>query len=330
MPLHLPAFEEARKQAWLLKRRDYIASSDVAAILGLSKWTSPLQVWLDKKGLAEPSPGNEFMEWGNRLQGPILDAYAERFEARLLHADPWTLEVDTEQPRLASSFDSFIIAEDGQTRLMPVDAKNIGWRNPEEWGEDESDMIPIQYATQLMVQMMVTRTQAADLAVLFGGNKLVRFRAHFDPESAALIRERVGLWWERHIIQDVQPPVDGNDRTTEWLKGRFKKNTEPDMIPATAELQEAARRYQEAHERATAAEQEKKAAGNVLRAAIGNHSGIAGICTWTNNKDKAAGFDYEGAWKELTATQPASVWQGLVAKYYLPPTPGDRVLRMKK
>ena len=39
---------ELTREEWLARRRSGIGGSDVAAVLGLSPWKSPRQVWLDK------------------------------------------------------------------------------------------------------------------------------------------------------------------------------------------------------------------------------------------------------------------------------------------
>ena len=54
--------EAARKEAWLSERRKHITGTDVAAILGLSRFKTPLRVWLEKKGEIEPDE-NEAMRW---------------------------------------------------------------------------------------------------------------------------------------------------------------------------------------------------------------------------------------------------------------------------
>ena len=44
---------ESARQEWLQARKLGIGGSDVAAILGLSKYKSPYQLWLDKTSRAE-------------------------------------------------------------------------------------------------------------------------------------------------------------------------------------------------------------------------------------------------------------------------------------
>ncbi len=62
-------------EEWLKWRMKGIGGSDVAAILGISKWKSALELWLEKTGQADDSfTDNEAMMWG-RIMEPILRNY---------------------------------------------------------------------------------------------------------------------------------------------------------------------------------------------------------------------------------------------------------------
>ena len=64
---------------WVEARKNGIGGSDVASIMGINKYSSPLSVWLIKTG-REPSPdlsGNQAAEWGNRLEDVVADKFAE-------------------------------------------------------------------------------------------------------------------------------------------------------------------------------------------------------------------------------------------------------------
>lgn len=60
----------------LEQRRQGIGASEAAAICGLNPWQSALAVYLGKIGELPQTPASAAMEWGNRLEAPILDAYA--------------------------------------------------------------------------------------------------------------------------------------------------------------------------------------------------------------------------------------------------------------
>ena len=63
----------------LIARKQGIGGSDAAAILGLSQWKSPLDIFFDKLDTAEPmdNVSSPFMEWGNRLESAIVQKFQE-------------------------------------------------------------------------------------------------------------------------------------------------------------------------------------------------------------------------------------------------------------
>jgi predicted phage-related endonuclease len=54
-----------------IDRTGYIGGSDIAAILGLSPYKTPLDVYLEKRGLWEDGAAGEAARWGTIME-PIL------------------------------------------------------------------------------------------------------------------------------------------------------------------------------------------------------------------------------------------------------------------
>ena len=53
---------------WLKERQQGIGGSEVAAVLGLSKWSTPFDVWLEKTSPIENAPPNLAMQLGTFLE----------------------------------------------------------------------------------------------------------------------------------------------------------------------------------------------------------------------------------------------------------------------
>ena len=286
--------EAERRAAWLADRRTCITGTDVAAILVLSRFSSPIQVYLDKKGLAYVQE-NEAMRWGKRLERPILEAYAEAQQVAITFADPFTLHRVPGFPILGASLDA--VREDS----APVDAKNTRQRGA-DWGPDGSDQIPVYYAAQLAVQMMVQDAPFADLAVLFSGQELATFRVWRDLETEAIIRERVAVWWERHIVQDIPPDPDGSDSSSRYLAQRFSRHG-AELLQPTPEQLDLARQLARVKAEAKRVEAEQARLENLLKLGIGEAAGLAGVCTWKAAKDSEA-TDWKALACFLGATAP--------------------------
>ena len=64
---------------WLLDRRKGIGGSDVAAIMGLNKWKSAYQIWLEKTGQVGLSESDsEPAYWGTVLEEVVAKEFAVR------------------------------------------------------------------------------------------------------------------------------------------------------------------------------------------------------------------------------------------------------------
>lgn len=289
-----PAIDGEAKRAWLAERRKAITATDAGAILGVSKFATPLDVFLAKTGQAVEVVQTERMEAGNRMQRPIIDWWAERKGIAVVHERPWCFRRSEQEPMIGASLDAYR-QEDG----APVDAKNIGWKKA-EWGGEDTDKIPLQYAVQLAVQMYVTNTYDAFLPVLFGGNELIGYRMHRDLALERSIIERCLAFHRDHIAAGVAPAVDGSASWDEYLKRRFATNTEV-MMCSTPELDATAVAYAVAVENATATEVEAGRLQNVLKLAIGDNAGVEGPkwkATWKRSKDQE-GVDFEQTAKDL-------------------------------
>lgn len=264
--------DAARREAWLAARRQHVTSTDVASLMRLpDAYSSPMGVYLEKKGLLERDEVPDWMEWGTRLQGPIVNAAADRLALPVEHADPWALEVCPAHPVVAASLDARVL--DGADR-PPLDAKNIGFLRPDEWGDDGTDQIPPRFVAQLHGQMVCTGASSAYLAVLFGGRNFRLYRLARDPEIATALVQVAEDFWEGHVLADVPPPVDGSDEWTRFLSRR-RQETEA-VVESTPELDRWVAQLAEAREALAQAEELEKEARNHLADAIGSAAGLRG------------------------------------------------------
>lgn len=316
-PMNLPTVAE-RKKEWLGLRRTCITGTDIAKVLGLSKWGSPIDVFEEKTADEPPTvEDTEPMKWGRRAEPMILNAYGEEI-APLVIEQPFTLMKHPSHPLIGATLDArrviggIDLAKDAPPEMYqvaatanaewdgrPVDAKNIRHRGS-EWGDAESDVMPLYYATQLSAQMFVTGASVADLAVLFGGNDFVIYRLHRDEDTIASIVERCEKFWQHYIVPRVAPPVDGSAQYTEYLKRKFSKHTEV-VRQAEPAHDVMLQRYREAKMLRDQAQAALDLEANIIKAQIGDARGIHGNgwkALWSQTAD-STGVDWEGIAKHV-------------------------------
>lgn len=319
--------EAQRREAWLKDRRTGIGGSEVAAIVlppeDRPSWCSPLKLWLEKRGLAETAENNA-MRAGKRFERSILELYAETRGVAIAFADPWEFIRDKHLPILGASLD----ARWAEGDRRPVDAKNIRFKDGTKFGECGTDRIPLYYACQLAVQAMVTDSPCADLAPLFSGQDMEWFTVHRDLETEAIIRERVAVWWERHIVQGHQPEIDGTDAASDYLRKRFSRATDR-VVEPTQQVLDLIRQCREAYASEQAAKLARQEAENRIKAFMGDAQAIPGLCTWKNNRGSTE-VNHEGALLELLSTLERQGVQGVrqtaqtILEQFTTPKPGSR------
>ena len=189
------ALPETESRAdWLAQRRTGIGGSDVAAILGLSKWRTPLDVYLRKRGEGSEQPDNPAMYWGRALEPVVLAAYADETGHDVRR--PEKIIVHPTIPYLIASLDGFT----DEPRIVEVKTARSG----NGWGEPGSADVPDDYALQVQHYMAVTGFPVADIPVLIGGSDFRIYTVPADVELQAAMIERCAEFWQR--VMDGNPP----------------------------------------------------------------------------------------------------------------------------
>jgi len=291
-----PAPETTDTRAtWLESRKKVVTGTDLAALFGVGyKDASAMTVWLDKTGRSGATADNAALRFGRRFERPVLEEYADRESVALIYADSHQLVTTPEYPIIGATLDA-TRADNG----YPVDAKNLGFRSA-EFGEDGSDIMPLKYMLQLTAQMMVTKTEAAVLAVLFNRYEFCRYQMRLDPIVVERILERATRFMDDHVKTDTPPPVDGSESWTKWLGSHLRQRTKT-ILKAGPDEHEFALALHTTLEQIKTYEAEAEMLKNHLKLAIGEAGGIEALdwrITWSQSKDRTK-IDWEGVARNL-------------------------------
>ena len=182
-----------------LDRSTYLGGSDVAAILGISPWRTPLDVYLDKiqPRKEETDPGRlKVLNRGKRMEPYVIDLLAEETGLEIIRRGERYLDPDLD----------FIAAEiDAEAATGEnIEIKTVSPFKAREWGEEQSDEILLHYAAQAMHGMMVTSREVCVFGVLIGGDDFRVYRIERDDVTIDAIRQKEIEFWSR--IQARQAP----------------------------------------------------------------------------------------------------------------------------
>jgi len=181
-------------------RQHFLGASDIPAILGLSPWKTPWEVWAEKTGRAEAQHDTLRMRLG-RAAEPILLEWLEA------HADvgPLRYPVELNIPGSPIVCHPDALTKDGQ----PVEAKSV-WTVDEgstDWGETYTSEIPVQYLVQCAVQLEAASADVCYVPTLLYAESIQLYLVQADKALQQDIVELACSWWRKHVEQDTPPPM---------------------------------------------------------------------------------------------------------------------------
>jgi putative phage-type endonuclease len=259
---------------WLEARRGGIGGSDVAAVLGLSPWATPLDVWLAKTRGSDAA-ATEAMDWGHRLEPLVRARFAEGRTAWVDEV-PGTVSHDA-APFMRASLDGCVQDAEG-TAVLEIKTS----RSP-------FAQLPQQYLLQVTHCMGVTgwTDVPAHVACLFGGNTYVEFRVEFDRQVWEDSLDYCSWWWREHVAGGKMPEVDPvRDAPTMPSLWQAEPGAEveigPELAVALRDARAAAAAAATDLEVATAAVMDR------MRTATVATCGGERIATWNERKGRTA------------------------------------------
>ncbi|MFP3975667.1 MAG: YqaJ viral recombinase family protein [Chloroflexota bacterium] len=231
------------------QRQTGIGGSDVAAVLGVDTFRTPLDVWREKMGLDSDQEPHPSAEAGKRLEGVIARWWSDdsglpikrrRLVAR--HKNAQCLLGHTDR----------IIDVNPNGILEVKNRSERVWQQWPEFSASASEYYQIQHYLHIFASKFKGHYQWGEFAVLVGGNRLEKVPIELDPQYESIMQYLVE-WWERQILGET-PPEPVSEEKVKSLYPAVKGN-ELEAADYTAEVYEKARgtkqiieRLQERHE----------------------------------------------------------------------------------
>ncbi|MBN8503081.1 MAG: YqaJ viral recombinase family protein [Burkholderiales bacterium] len=235
-PRQRPALKLVRtigmsRDEWLDVRKQGIGSSDAAAAVGLNPYQSQLELWMVKTGrsnlLPQVDPNDESspMYWGSLLE-PIVAAHYTRRTGRRVRRVNAVLQ-HPEHSWMIANLDREIF---GAGDVQILECKTAGINGARLW----RDGVPEYVQLQVMHQLAVTGKQAADVAVLLGGQELQIHRIERDEALIANLVELERQFWDL-VVRDEQPAADGSESADLALRCLYARDT-GDVVDLSGDL----------------------------------------------------------------------------------------------
>ncbi|MEC2165886.1 YqaJ viral recombinase family protein [Bacillus velezensis] len=224
------------REEWLMERRKGIGGSDASVILGLNKWRTAFELWLDKTGQVPVSESaSEAAYFGSILEDIVAKEFEVRSGKKVRRKK--SMLKHPEYDFILANVDRMIVGE-----KAILECKTTSEYNLKEW---ENDEIPADYIVQVQHYLGVLGPEykKAYFAVLIGGNKFVWKEIERDDELIEMIFTAEVEFWNAAVLGGVAPALDGSSAAEEYLKKRYAETESNKVIDLTAVNRERIKQY---------------------------------------------------------------------------------------
>lgn len=285
--LRLVSTTNLDREQWLTVRKGGIGSSDAAAAVGLNPYKSQLALWLEKTGRDAAMPKIDANDdstpvfWGTILEPIVATQYSKRTGLKARKVNAVLQHSDPDLRWMMANLDREVV---GSAEVQILECKTAGINGARLW----KDGVPEYVQLQVMHQLAVTGKQAADVAVLIGGQDLEIHRIERDEKMIANLIELERRFWQ-YVVDDTPPPADGSDSADQALRCLYPQDNgrtldlsgNPALSVAYVELKALKQTINKQQQRESELKQLlQQAMGDVSRATF-----AGGQITWKRSKD---------------------------------------------
>jgi len=195
------------RAAWKQARSKTLNASEVAAVLGLSKWQTPWDVWAGKTmAFSDVEDDRQILRLGHLLQPAIAEEASRMERLTIVDEEPWARHPVEQWAAATPDY----LCDDRHGRRIVLECKAT---SQPPW-----HAIPDHYRTQLAWQCWVHGVDRAILAALHASTTVMTY--DFNMADCQWIEDVVAVlrqWWTHHVIEGNPPPSNAKAATPELV-----------------------------------------------------------------------------------------------------------------
>jgi putative phage-type endonuclease len=253
-----------RSEAWLELRRQGLGASDMAAVMGVSPYKTPYQLWAEKTGMTPEQKVGDAARRGVILEDAVGQYYEQERGVKLRKSNG--IVRLKKHPRIMASLDRTIV---GETKGI-VEIKTSASPRWSMWP------VPPEVMIQVHVQMGIVGAEWCDVVALLGGLVFKIERVEFDAQLWAEIQRSAMLFLEA-IDTKTPPQLEALDAQAYAIATPQESD---EFVEADSSLENVYRQLREVNAELHFLEEKKGSLEIILKEAIGNKAGLAGA-GWT-------------------------------------------------
>lgn len=284
-----------RSEAWHELRRTGLGASDMAAVMGVSPYRTPYQLWAEKTGTVPPQVVGAAANRGVILEDAVAHYYEIERGVKLRKSNG--IVRLKKHPRIMASLDRTIVGQ-------PYGIVEVKTSASPRWSMYP---VPPEVVVQVTTQMGIVGAQWCDVVALLGGLVFKIERVQFDPALWAEIQRAAMLFLEA-VDTKTPPALEALDAAAYAMATPQASDV---ILTADEKIERVYEQLRECNTELHFLEQKKGALEMIIKEAIGEHGGIAGgnwAIYWRQSRPTQV-----TDWK--LAAQAAGVLPSVVATY---------------
>ena len=245
-------------------RQTGIGATDCAAVMGLSPYKTPYELWLEKTGRKEEESilNDSRLRLRHAHEETIAREYAAQRDVKLKRVNQTIYH--KRLPFMLCHLDRVVI---GQKKI--VECKSSSGFLRQSWGENGSDEAPLHYILQVQHQLACSEYNDADIAALIDIDDYRIYPMPRNEKIIAKIESECERFWHEHVLSDMPPPASNRAD----LKLMYPTNNGK-FITATTEIENLIFLINSKKENIKSIEAEKERAEKQLIEFIADNDGL--------------------------------------------------------
>lgn len=183
-------------------RKHGIGGTDVAAIMGLSPFCTPYELWMIKTGKMEPKSilTDDRVRLRYAHEETIAREYAFRHECKLKRINKTIYH--KKFPYMLCHLDRVMIG-----RKKIIECKSSTAFMKQHWGDHGTDQVFPHYIIQVQHQFACSGYKECDVAVLIDIDDYREFPIQRDNDIIKAIEDACDKFWNYHVKENVAPDL---------------------------------------------------------------------------------------------------------------------------
>lgn len=199
------------REEWLNARRECgIGASEAAAVVGVSPWMTPMELWRLKVGAAQSKDlsGSAAVSRGVRMEPVLRDLYAAMHPHYTVDYHAYDILCQEDRPWLFATLDGEVTDDQGRRGVLEIKTSTpngkLGWA---KW----DGRVPDNYMTQILHQMLATGWDFVDLLASLENMdgdlsiRTYRFERTELTDDLAWLLEREEDFYKNHVLTGTPP-----------------------------------------------------------------------------------------------------------------------------